>query len=317
MLENRREISQGMIRTEGEFVGMLNSELQLDMEKYRRTVKSEAFKRRSYSPDPYEYLWEMEALGDEAFGRLCRIRLYYSVLGELPEPVGEERFFLSRITTREDTYREYFAGEEMKRRDRASKAANARWGGRKQGEKELSMQKHAQGSMSSSQDPCNANLNHNHNLNLNHNLHIKDKDIISLYDHDNDNDNDHRESESFLYDMENEDAALEEDPLADAVLCAYDPGTERAIAALEDFCGQRATQGQREQIAEFVKDLGEARLFMAMERARKYGNRNWNYIHMILINMRSEVNSKAAEIQKTRTPEIPEGTGSPHWRHYE
>lgn len=61
-----------------------------------------------------------------------------------------------------------------------------------------------------------------------------------------------------------------------------DPALERAVAAMEACCGMTMTKGRREELAAFLRTLGEGSIHNAIERAESYGSRNWGYISRIL-----------------------------------
>ena len=77
---------------------------------------------------PHEYLEECETLSDEEFGRLMRALLRYSRDGEVIEFPGNERFFARRMMHQEDMFKLRYEESAAKRRERAEKAAAARWG---------------------------------------------------------------------------------------------------------------------------------------------------------------------------------------------
>lgn len=61
-----------------------------------------------------------------------------------------------------------------------------------------------------------------------------------------------------------------------------DPTLERAVAAMEACCGITMTKGRREELAAFLRTLGEGSIHNAIELAESYGSRNWGYISRIL-----------------------------------
>lgn len=73
---------------------------------------------RDYAALPYEYLEEMEELGDAEFGRLCRALLEYSMTGTPIALNGNERFYARRVMRREDYYRKSY--EERAKTNRAN-----------------------------------------------------------------------------------------------------------------------------------------------------------------------------------------------------
>lgn len=83
---------------------------------------------RNYAALPHEYFGEMAELTDEEFGRLCRALLRYSMGEQVPEPVGNERFYLHRIMAQEDRYQASYDELTQKRSEAGKKAAAARWG---------------------------------------------------------------------------------------------------------------------------------------------------------------------------------------------
>lgn len=82
---------------------------------------------RDYVALPYEYLEEMEELGDSEFGRLCRALLKYSMTGEEVQAQGNERFYLKRVYMREKRYQENYANLTNIRQEAGKKGAAARW----------------------------------------------------------------------------------------------------------------------------------------------------------------------------------------------
>lgn len=63
-----------------------------------------------------------------------------------------------------------------------------------------------------------------------------------------------------------------------------DPALERVVAAMEACCGITMTKGRREELAAFLRTLGEGSIRNAIELAESYGSRNWGYISQILRN---------------------------------
>ena len=82
---------------------------------------------RNYVAVPHEYLEEMEELTNEEFGRLIRGLLSYSLTGEVISPVGNERFYVKRVMRQEDVFQASFESKEDMRKEKARKAAQARW----------------------------------------------------------------------------------------------------------------------------------------------------------------------------------------------
>lgn len=82
---------------------------------------------RDYVALPYEYLEEMEELGDSEFGRLCRALLRYSMTGEEVQAQGNERFYLKRVYMREKRYQESYAILASARQEAGKKGAASRW----------------------------------------------------------------------------------------------------------------------------------------------------------------------------------------------
>ena len=86
---------------------------------------------REYTALPYEYLEEMERLSDAEYGRLIRALQSYSITGQEPELKGAEVNHWVRVRNRENRYRASFDEQDRVKADRATKAAQARWGNAK------------------------------------------------------------------------------------------------------------------------------------------------------------------------------------------
>ena len=82
---------------------------------------------RDYAALPHEYLEEMEALSDAAFGRLMRALIRYSRDGAPIDVRGSERFYAVRVMAREDRYQQSYRRQSESRREHALIAAEARW----------------------------------------------------------------------------------------------------------------------------------------------------------------------------------------------
>ena len=79
--------------------------------------------------------------------------------------------------------------------------------------------------------------------------------------------------------LSQEDRIMKDDPYD-----REDPPLERAVAAMEACCGITMTKGRREELAAFLRTLGEGSIRNAIELAESYGSRNWGYISRILRN---------------------------------
>lgn len=108
---------------------------------------------RNYAALPHEYLDEFEELTDEELGRLVRALLHYSAEGVEPVLEGNERFLWRRVARQEDRYQESYEMTVTFNRERAKKAAAARW--HKDTPAETSMLKDAQASVSIAQNAIN------------------------------------------------------------------------------------------------------------------------------------------------------------------
>lgn len=82
---------------------------------------------RDYAAVPHEYLEEMEQLTDEEFGRLIRALLKYSRDGVAIAADGNEKFYVNRVTRREDYYRKNYDDLTEKRRRAGEIGAANRW----------------------------------------------------------------------------------------------------------------------------------------------------------------------------------------------
>ena len=82
---------------------------------------------RNYAAVFHEYLEEMDELSDAEFGRLVRALLRYSAYGELPEGMGNERFYIRRVMAQEDRCQESYDNLCQMRTEKARAAAYARW----------------------------------------------------------------------------------------------------------------------------------------------------------------------------------------------
>ncbi len=86
---------------------------------------------REYTALPYEYLEEMERLSDAEYGRLIRALQTYSITGQEPDLKGAEVNHWIRVRNRENRYQASFDEQDKAKTDRATKAAQARWGNTK------------------------------------------------------------------------------------------------------------------------------------------------------------------------------------------
>ena len=86
---------------------------------------------REYTALPYEYLEEMERLSDAEYGRLIRALQTYSITGQEPDLKGAEVNHWIRVRNRENRYQASFDEQDKVKTDRATKAAQARWGNAK------------------------------------------------------------------------------------------------------------------------------------------------------------------------------------------
>ena len=95
----------------------------------------------NYCAVPHAYLDECETLTDEEFGRLVRALLRYSRDGEVIDLSGNERFFARRVMNQEDVNARRYEEAAARRREKAEKAAAARWAEKK--EQAMRMLEHA------------------------------------------------------------------------------------------------------------------------------------------------------------------------------
>lgn len=85
---------------------------------------------RNYSAVPFEYLEEMEELTDEEFGRLIRGLLRFSMTGEIPTALGNEKFFIHRIVNREMALQASYENLSQVRSEAGKLGAQRRWNGK-------------------------------------------------------------------------------------------------------------------------------------------------------------------------------------------
>ena len=107
---------------------------------------------RNYVALPFEYLEEFEDLTYEEVGRLVCALLHYGATGEEKKPEGREGLLWRRVVKQEDRFQESYEETVNFNRERAKKAAAARWN---KDEPETSMHEHAQASFSNAQNAIN------------------------------------------------------------------------------------------------------------------------------------------------------------------
>ena len=109
----------------------INTKLSLDMDLFRTSFeahKTSNARGRLYVPVPHEYMEDMAILSDDAFGRLIRGMLYFSVTGQTPEVKGMERHYLPSVISRQKVFKNNFEKISKSRSDAGKKGAEARWG---------------------------------------------------------------------------------------------------------------------------------------------------------------------------------------------
>lgn len=107
---------------------------------------------RNYVALPFEYLEEFEDLTYEEVGRLVCALLHYGATGEEKKPEGREGLLWRRVVKQEDRYQESYEETVNFNKERAKKAAAARWN---KSEPDETMLEHAQASFSNAQNAIN------------------------------------------------------------------------------------------------------------------------------------------------------------------
>lgn len=107
---------------------------------------------RNYVALPFEYLEEFEDLTYEEVGRLVCALLHYGATGEDKKPEGREGLLWRRVVKQEDRFQESYEETVTFNKERARKAAAARWN---KGREDASMLEHAQASFSNAQNAIN------------------------------------------------------------------------------------------------------------------------------------------------------------------
>ena len=84
--------------------------------------------KREYIALPDEYLDEMSSLTNEEYGNLIRGLQRYKATGEeMTDFIGNEKHFWKRVMNREERYKSSFEKQDQRLKERAEKAAKARW----------------------------------------------------------------------------------------------------------------------------------------------------------------------------------------------
>lgn len=112
---------------------------------------------REYTALPYEYLEEMERLSDAEYGRLIRALQTYSITGQEPDLKGAEVNHWIRVRNRENRYQASFDEQDKAKTDRATKAAQARWGNAKNANACVSTSSNAKNAKTNTETKANTN----------------------------------------------------------------------------------------------------------------------------------------------------------------
>jgi len=220
--------------------------------------------------------------------------MYYSVTGEIPALQGNERFLFPRFKTLEDQFQNYFEEEGKKRSAKAKKASDAAREKRLAKAKSLDI---SQDTLRSREEPrdihnyntnsnsnpnpntnTNPNTNPNTNSNANSNLSqgTAPAGCSACTDGEDGDERDLRErKEESGYGQE--DRTVKDEPCDREELAL-----ERVVAAVEACCNITMGKGRREELAAFLRTLGEGSIHNAIDLAESYGSRNWGYISRIL-----------------------------------
>ena len=287
----------------------------LNHEKFHAKWKEKKDRKKNYCVLVYDVYDEVMALTPAELGRLMMAHMYYSVTGETPALQGNERFLFPRFKTLEDQFQNYFEEEGKKRSAKAKKASDAAREKRLAKAKSLDI---SQDTLRSREEPrdihnynTNSNPNTNSNTNTNPNTNSNANSNLSqgtapagcgaCTDGEDGDERDLRERKEEI-ELSQEDKIMKDDPSDQE-----DPALERAVAAMEACCGITMTKGRREELAAFLRTLGEGSIHNAIERAESYGSRNWGYISRILRNWQENPTSARDRSVKRETESYGQG----------